>query len=135
MRLESPTSPSALDTLMMRPHFLSFMPGTTARQHSQVPDADIHPDHGGGPGVGGGDLPVDLAAERHVPAAAFPQDAELSAGLLLDLGHAMSRSPRADVAVRGHDLLADLAHVAEPTASSGDAHRRRLRRSGRLRRE
>ncbi|MGH8826779.1 MAG: ATP-binding protein, partial [Jiangellaceae bacterium] len=56
---------------------------------------------------------------------AFPQDVELSAGLLLDLGHAMSRSDRADVAGRGQALVADLADVTEPSADSGDAHRRR----------
>jgi len=60
-------------------------------------------------------------------AGAFPQDVELSAGLLLELGHAMSRSDRADVAARGQALVAGLADVTEPPADSGDAHRcRRL---------
>jgi len=58
-------------------------------------------------------------------AGAFPQDVELSAGLMLDLGHAMSRSPRGDVAARGRALVEDLAEVPEPAADSGDAHRRR----------
>jgi len=57
-------------------------------------------------------------------AGAFPQDVELSAGLLLDLGHAMSRSDRADVAALGEALTADLADATGPT-DSGDAHRRR----------
>src|SRR4051794_13600496 len=58
-------------------------------------------------------------------ADAFPQDLELSAGLLLDLGHAMSRSARSDVAARGRALVADLATATDPSAASGDAHRRR----------
>jgi DNA-binding CsgD family transcriptional regulator len=58
-------------------------------------------------------------------AGAFPQDVELSAGLLLDLGHAMSRADRADVAARGRSLVADLAEVADAQADEGDAHRRR----------
>jgi DNA-binding CsgD family transcriptional regulator/tetratricopeptide (TPR) repeat protein len=58
-------------------------------------------------------------------AGAFPQDVELSAGLLLDLGHAMARSERADVAGRGQALVRDLAGVAGAPADSGDAHRRR----------
>jgi DNA-binding CsgD family transcriptional regulator/tetratricopeptide (TPR) repeat protein len=58
-------------------------------------------------------------------ASAFPQDVELSAGLLLDLGHALSRSDRADLAARGRALVTDLAEVVEPPADSGDAHRRR----------
>ncbi|HET6531688.1 MAG TPA: AAA family ATPase [Actinoplanes sp.] len=58
-------------------------------------------------------------------AGAFPQDVELSAGLLLDLGHAMSRSERADVADRGRALVADLGRVADAQTDSGDAHRRR----------
>lgn len=69
-----------------------------------------------------------LAAERGFAlwsAAAFPQDVELSAGLLLDLGHSMARSGRADVAERGQALLTELAEVADPLADSGDAHRRR----------
>ena len=59
-------------------------------------------------------------------AGAFPQDVELSAGLLLDLGHAMSRSDRADVAARGQALVADLADVTDAVGRRpGDAHRRR----------
>ncbi|HEX8630458.1 MAG TPA: AAA family ATPase [Catenuloplanes sp.] len=58
-------------------------------------------------------------------AGAFPQDVELSAGLLLDLGHAMSRSGRADVAARGRALVADLAEVPDGQPDAGDAHRRR----------
>ena len=66
-------------------------------------------------------------------AAAFPQDVELSAGLLLDLGHAMARSVRPEVAQRGADLVADLAEVSELSGLSGlsglpvagDPHRRR----------
>jgi DNA-binding CsgD family transcriptional regulator len=58
-------------------------------------------------------------------AGAFPQDVELSAGLLLDLGHAMSRSDLADVAARGRALVADLADVTDAQADTGDAHRRR----------
>ncbi len=57
-------------------------------------------------------------------AGAFPQDVELSAGLLLDLGHAMSRSDRPAVADRGKDLVVDLADVTV-VPGSGDAHRRR----------
>jgi DNA-binding CsgD family transcriptional regulator/tetratricopeptide (TPR) repeat protein len=70
----------------------------------------------------------ELAAEQGFAlwaAGAFPQDVELSAGLLLDLGHAMSRSGRADVAARGSALVANLARVTEMPADSGDAHRRR----------
>ena len=70
----------------------------------------------------------DLAAAQGFSlwaASAFPQDVELSAGLLLDLGHAMARSERADVAARGQALVRDLAGVTEPPADSGDAHRRR----------
>jgi DNA-binding CsgD family transcriptional regulator len=58
-------------------------------------------------------------------AGAFPQDVELSAGLLLDLGHAMARSDRADVAARGRALVADLAEAADARPDAGDAHRRR----------
>jgi DNA-binding CsgD family transcriptional regulator len=58
-------------------------------------------------------------------AGASPQDLELSGGLLLDLGHAMARSSRPDVADRGTALLTDLLDVTEPAAPSGDAHRRR----------
>ncbi|HLL64630.1 MAG TPA: AAA family ATPase [Micromonosporaceae bacterium] len=58
-------------------------------------------------------------------AGAFPQDVQLSAGLLLDLGHTMSRSHRADVAARGQALVADLAEVADAQTDGGDAHRRR----------
>lgn len=58
-------------------------------------------------------------------AGAFPQDVELSAGLLLDLGHAMSRSGRPDVAERGQDLVTELADVTEQAPDGGDAHRRR----------
>ena len=46
----------------------------------------------------------DLAASEGFDlwsAAAFPQDVELSAGLLLDLGHVLARSERADVAACG----------------------------------
>ena len=70
----------------------------------------------------------DLAAAQGFSqwaAGAFPQDVELSGGLLLDLGHAMSRSERPDVAARGHALVRDLAGVIEASAESGDAHRRR----------
>jgi DNA-binding CsgD family transcriptional regulator len=70
----------------------------------------------------------DLAAARGFScwaAGAFPQDVELSAGLLLDLGHAMARSERTDVAARGQALVQDLGDVAEAAADSGDAHRRR----------
>ncbi|RYP85199.1 hypothetical protein EKO23_13150 [Nocardioides guangzhouensis] len=56
-------------------------------------------------------------------AAAFPQDVELSAGLLLELGHAMARSESTEVAARGRDLVADLVDVG--ASSTGDAHRRR----------
>ena len=58
-------------------------------------------------------------------AGAFPQDVELSAGLMLDLGHAMSRSDRADVAAPGRALVAELAEVADAHTDAGDAHRRR----------
>jgi DNA-binding CsgD family transcriptional regulator len=58
-------------------------------------------------------------------ASAFPQDAELSGGLLLDLGHVMARSERADVAARGQALVQDLAGVTQASPDSGDAHRRR----------
>ena len=54
----------------------------------------------------------DLAGQQGFAlwsAGAFPQDVELSAGLLLDLGHAMSRSGRPDVAERGQDLVTELA--------------------------
>ena len=56
----------------------------------------------------------DVAAERGLAlwsAAASPQDVELSGGLLLDLGHAMARSGRPDVADRGRALLTDLLDV------------------------
>ena len=58
-------------------------------------------------------------------AGAFPQDVELSAGLLLDLGYAMSRSADADVADRGRALVSDLVGITEPVDDPGDAHRRR----------
>lgn len=58
-------------------------------------------------------------------AAAFPQDLELSAGLLLDLGHAMARSPDRSVAAGGSALVDELADVAERVEGAGDAHRRR----------
>src|SRR5687768_6089248 len=70
----------------------------------------------------------DRAAEQGFAlwsAGASPQDVELSAGLLLDLGHAMARSIRPDVAARGTDLLTDLVDVAGNRPPSGDAHRRR----------
>ena len=58
-------------------------------------------------------------------AGAFPRDVELSAGLLLDLGHTMMRSPRAEVAARGRAMVADVAQVSDDDAADGDAHRRR----------
>ncbi len=58
-------------------------------------------------------------------AGAFPQDIELSAGLLLDLGYAMSRSADDDVADRGRALVSDLAGINEPVDDPGDAHRKR----------
>lgn len=58
-------------------------------------------------------------------AGAFPQDVELPAGVLLDLGHSMSRSGQPDIARRGQDLVDDLATAAVVAAESGDAHRRR----------
>ena len=58
-------------------------------------------------------------------AGAFPQDIELSAGLLLDLGYAMSRSADADVADRGRALVSDLVGISEQVDDPGDAHRRR----------
>lgn len=69
----------------------------------------------------------DLAAAQGFSrwaAGAFPQDIELSGGVLLDLGYAMARSDRADVAARGRALVQDLAGVTD-VANSGDAHRRR----------
>ncbi len=70
----------------------------------------------------------DLATEQGFAvwsAAAFPQDVELSAGLLLDLGHAMSRSDRPGIADLGRDLVDGLGVVPAPSAGSGDAHRQR----------
>lgn len=58
-------------------------------------------------------------------AGAFPQDVELSAGLLLDLGYAMSRSADADVANRGRALVSDLAGLTDAVDDPGDAHRKR----------
>ena len=58
-------------------------------------------------------------------AAAFPQDVELSAGLLLDLGHAMARARQDDVASRGRSLLSELVDATRDVADMGDAHRRR----------
>ena len=58
-------------------------------------------------------------------AAAFPQDVELSAGLLLDLGHSMSRSPDPDVVGLGRALVDDLSALPASSAGSGDAHRQR----------
>ena len=59
------------------------------------------------------------------PPGAFPRDVELSAGLLLDLGHTMMRSDRAEVAERGRALVSDVAEVTDEAAPAGDAHRRR----------
>jgi DNA-binding CsgD family transcriptional regulator/tetratricopeptide (TPR) repeat protein len=70
----------------------------------------------------------ELAADQGFAlwaAGAFPQDVELSAGLLLDLGHTMSRSDRSEVAARGRALVEKLADVTDPSADSGDAHRQR----------
>ncbi|WP_165372452.1 ATP-binding protein [Nocardioides iriomotensis] len=64
------------------------------------------------------------AGMRVWTAGAYPQDVELSGGLLLDLGHAMARADDPDVAGRGRALVADLADVVED-AAAGDAHRRR----------
>jgi DNA-binding CsgD family transcriptional regulator/tetratricopeptide (TPR) repeat protein len=58
-------------------------------------------------------------------AAAFPRDVELSAGLLLDLGHAMARAGSDEVASRGRALLSELVHATRDVADRGDAHRRR----------
>jgi predicted ATPase len=58
-------------------------------------------------------------------AAASPQDVELSAGLLLDLGHGLSRDGQADVSAFGRQLVADLQHLPEESTYAGDAHRRR----------
>lgn len=69
----------------------------------------------------------DRAAERGFElwsAAAFPQDVELSAGLMLDLGHAMARADRPEASARGEALVADLADAGDHPGS-GDAHRRR----------
>ena len=59
-------------------------------------------------------------------AGAFPQDIELSAGLLLDLGYAMSRSADVDVADRG-PRPGERPGRDRPSRSTtpGDAHRRR----------
>ena len=70
----------------------------------------------------------DLATDQGFAvwsAAAFPQDVELSAGLLLDLGHSMSRSDDPDVAGLGRALVDDLSALPAPSAGSGDAHRQR----------
>ena len=70
----------------------------------------------------------DHAAEQGFAlwtAAAFPQDVELSAGLLLELGHAMARSDREDVAARGQALVRDVVDVTADPDPTGDAHRRR----------
>lgn len=58
-------------------------------------------------------------------ATASPQDVELSAGLLLDLGHGLSREEQADVSAFGRQLVADLEDVPEEATYAGDAHRRR----------
>lgn len=58
-------------------------------------------------------------------AAAFPQDVELSGGLLLDLGHTMARSGRDDVAPLGRALVDDLSVAPGGSTVSGDAHRQR----------
>ena len=50
---------------------------------------------------------------------------ELSAGLLLDLGHSMSRSPDPDVVGLGRALVDDLSALPASSAGSGDAHRQR----------
>ena len=64
-------------------------------------------------------------AELRIWAAdAYPQDVELSGGLLLDLGHAMARADDPAVAGRGRALVTDLADVVDDTGV-GDAHRRR----------
>ncbi|WP_432476730.1 ATP-binding protein [Nocardioides sp. GXQ0305] len=70
----------------------------------------------------------DLATEQGFvtwSAAAFPEDVEFSAGLLLDLGHSLARSDRAEISVLGRDLVDGLEAVPPPAAGSGDAHRRR----------
>jgi len=70
----------------------------------------------------------DLAAHHGFvvwSAAAFPQDVEFSAGLLLDLGHALSRADRPEIADLGQGLVDGLAAVPSPAAGSGDAHRQR----------
>jgi tetratricopeptide (TPR) repeat protein len=58
-------------------------------------------------------------------AGAFPQDLELSAGLLLDLGHVLARSAGEGAAALGRRLVSGLADVPAPSEDSGDAHRRR----------
>ncbi|HYO39772.1 MAG TPA: AAA family ATPase [Nocardioidaceae bacterium] len=58
-------------------------------------------------------------------AAAFPQDLELSGGLLLDLGHALARAEPDDVASHGRSLLSKLDGASHVEADGGDAHRRR----------
>lgn len=73
----------------------------------------------------------ERAVERGVEvwsSAAFPQDLELSGGLLLDLGHAMARASDERIAAGGTALVADLADVGdvvEQPTGTGDAHRRR----------
>ena len=64
----------------------------------------------------------DLATDQGFvvwSAAAFPQDVELSAGLLLDLGHAMSRSDQPDVVGLGRALVDDLSALPAQSAGSG----------------
>ena len=70
----------------------------------------------------------DLATDQGFvvwSAAAFPQDVEFSAGLLLDLGHALSRADRPEIADLGRGLVDGLGAVPSPSAGSGDAHRQR----------
>ena len=67
-------------------------------------------------------------------AGAFPQDVELSAGLLLDLGHVLARSASPEVAALGQRLVSGLEDVPAavgglrrrpPPAAAPGARRRR----------